>query len=92
MMRAADDLVKYLLSFIKIKVSKLSSGKLNFASSFCPAPDWRAVNLNLPSLSLSKIKLTQKLQKLQKPSKRIIYPVIGHSSIKQEAIPFGQQV
>lgn len=45
---------------------------LCFLHSFIPISDRKEANLNIPCLSLFRIKLTEPLQRLQRPSNRIM--------------------
>jgi hypothetical protein len=69
---AAVERVKHFPFDIRIRVENESVGRLNSFKRFCPKSDCKDANLNTSRLSLSIIKLTEELQKLQTPSNRII--------------------
>src|SRR5690242_750722 len=68
---ASDFLYTFPLS-ISTNESNSADGKSSRCNSFCPASDCRAANLKIPFLSYFNTRLTDPLQKLHTPSKRII--------------------
>ena len=68
----AELLIKTLSFLINIIESTILASILGCLHSSIPISDCKEANLNLPTLSFFKIKLTEPLQRLQRPSKRII--------------------